>query len=366
MTDNPGLFRRYLLPSFALKGVIIGGGYATGRELTEYFMTKGIGGALLGMGLATIFWSVVAALTFALAVRFRAFDYRAFMQKLLGPLWFVFEICYIAFAILLLAVFGAAAGEVGASLFGLPTLAGTAFLAVAIAVVAGTGERAVEIMFKYVSVLLYGVYALFLVIAVSKFGSGIGEGLENATVESGWFADGIAYGSYNIVAAVMILPVLRHIVSPRQAAIAGAMAGPMAMLPGFFFLLAMIAFYPAILSETLPSDFLLRQMDIPAFRIAFQVMVFGALLESGVGVVHALNERVANAWKAGGPPRWLRPAMTITLLVACMFIADRIGLVSLIASGYRFMAMVFIFTFILPLLTIGVVRLWRTRAPAQP
>ena len=30
-------FQRFLLPGFALKAVIIGGGYATGRELAEYF-----------------------------------------------------------------------------------------------------------------------------------------------------------------------------------------------------------------------------------------------------------------------------------------------------------------------------------------
>ena len=30
------LFQRYLLPGFAFKAVVIGGGYATGRELAEY------------------------------------------------------------------------------------------------------------------------------------------------------------------------------------------------------------------------------------------------------------------------------------------------------------------------------------------
>jgi uncharacterized membrane protein YkvI len=172
---------------------------------------------------------------------------------------------------------------------------------------------------------------------------------------------GVTYGSYNIVAAIMILPVLRHIPTRRNALVAGAIAGPMAMAPGFVFLLAMIAFYPTILSETLPSDFLLQQMDVPGFRIAFQAMVFGALLESGVGVVHAVNERAVNGWNArrGAHPRWLRPALTAGLLVLCMFIADRIGLVALIAQGYRAMAVVFLLVFVLPLLTLGTSRLWR-------
>lgn len=359
---GPSFFQRYLLPAFALKGVIIGGGYATGRELAEYFLSQGPGGALLAMALATLIWSLVAALTFALALHFRAYDYRSFMARLLGRGWIVFEICYLLFAVLLLAVFGAAAGEVVASLTGAPLIGGTLLLALAIGIVAGLGERAVETMFKYVSVLIYGVYALFIALAVASFGGLIGAGLENTAAEPSWLAGGVTYGSYNIVAAIMILPVLRHIPTRRNALVAGAVAGPLAMLPGFVFLLAMIAFYPAILSETLPSDFLLQQMDAPAFRILFQIMVMGALLESGVGVVHAVNERAVNAWTArreGAHPRWLRAGLTAGLLVVCMFIADRIGLVTLIAQGYQIMAVVFLLVFVLPLLTLGAARLWR-------
>jgi uncharacterized membrane protein YkvI len=358
-------FQRFLLPSFALKGVIIGGGYTTGRELAEYFLSQGPTGALLAMLVATVMWSVIAALTFALAQQLRTFDYHAFIAALLGRAAILFEICYIAFSILLLAVFGAAAGEVMASLFATPPIAGTLALALAILIIAGLGEWAVEQMFKYVSVFLYATYALFLVLALASFAGPIGANFAAGGIESGWPVSGITYGTYNIVAAVMILPVLRHLGSRREALIAGAIAGPMAMLPALAFLVAMVAFHPAILTETLPSDYILQRIGSPAFRFAFQLMVFGALLESGVGVIHALNERVI-AWResrAPGttPPRWLRPALTITVLAACMFVANRIGLVDLIASGYRLMAGVFLVTFVLPLLTIGVARLVRTR-----
>ena len=359
-------FQRFLLPAFALKGVIIGGGYATGRELAEYFLSQGPTGALLGMLLATALWSLVAAVTFAFAHLFRAYDYRSFIRHLLGPGWIVFEICYLAFAVLLLAVFGAAAGEIVASITGWSNIVGTLMLALAIALVAGSGERAVEGMFKYVSILIYGIYALFIVYALSTFGDRVGDGLAGGGIETGWPISGLTYASYNIVAAIMILPVLRHIGSRREALVAGAIAGPMAMLPGFVFLVAMIGFYPEILSETLPSDYLLQEIGLPLFRVAFQVMVFGALLESGVGVVHAVNERVATAWedrRNAELPRWLRPGLTVALLAVCMFIADSVGLVELIASGYRLMAYVFLLVFVLPLLTVGVVRIARGRGP---
>lgn len=359
---GPTFFQRYLLPAFAMKGVIIGGGYATGRELAEYFLSHGAGGALMGMLLATGIWSLVAALTFALALHFRAYDYRSFMGHLLGRGWVLFEVCYILFAILLLAVFGAAAGEVVASLTGAPLVVGTVLLAISIGLIAARGERAVEVMFKWVSVLLYTVYGLFIVLALASFGGRIGGGLARATADSTWFAGGVTYGSYNIVAAIMIIPLLRHIPTRRNAVVAGAIAGPLAMIPALVFLLAMIGFYPEILSQTLPSDFLLQRMNIPEFRVVFQIMVLGALLESSVGVVHAVNERAVNAWtghRGAEHSRWLRPALTGVLLVTCMFVADRIGLVQLIASGYRVMAVVFLLVFVLPLLTLGARRLWR-------
>lgn len=54
------------------------------------------------------------------------------------------------------------------------------------------------------------------------------------------------------VGAVIILPVIRHLRSDRDAIIAGALAGPLAMLPAIIFFVCMCPFYPQILGEALP------------------------------------------------------------------------------------------------------------------
>ncbi|MBN8843123.1 MAG: hypothetical protein J0H88_07735 [Sphingomonadales bacterium] len=361
-------FQRFLLPGFALKAVIIGGGYATGRELAEYFVPSGPWGGLVAMLFATVIWSIVAALTFALARQLGAYDYRAFFRGLLGPGWVAFEAAYIIFVILILAVFGAAAGAIGAATFGWPEWAGSVLLAAAIVAVTARGTGVVEQMFKYVSILLYTVYGLFLVLALASFGGLIGEGFANAPPPSGnWMAGGITYASYNIVGAVVILPVLRHLTSQRDAVVAGLIAGPLSMLPAILFFVAMMAFYPAIGAETLPSDFLLRQMTVPGFHILFQVMIFAALLESGAGAVHAINERISGAVESRGRDALSTGARAIiatAILTVCMFVAGEIGLVDLIASGYRFLAWLFLAVFVVPLITIGTWRL--LRGPAVP
>ena len=351
-------FQRFLLPGFALKAVIIGGGYATGRELAEYFVPAGPWGGLAAMVLAMGIWSIVAALTFALARKLGAYDYRSFFKGLLGRGWILFEAAYIIFVILILAVFGAAAGAIGAATFGWPEWVGSVLLAVSIIAVTAWGTMVVEEMFKYVSILLYTVYGLFLILALGSFGGPIAEGFATAPAPSGsWMAGGLTYASYNIVGAVVILPVLRHFTSQRDAVVAGLIAGPLSMLPAILFFVAMMAFYPAIGGETLPSDFLLRQMNVPWFQFVFQIMIFAALLESGAGAVHAINERISGALESRGRAPLLARSRAIigaVILTICMAVAGKIGLIDLIASGYRFLALLFLAVFVLPLLTIGV------------
>jgi uncharacterized membrane protein YkvI len=353
-------FQRFLLPGFAFKAVVIGGGYATGRELAEFFLPSGPWGGLAAMLLAMVLWSVICAVTFAFAHAVGAFDYRSFFEELLGPGWIAFEIGYILFVTLILAVFGAAAGAIGSAMFGWPPLVGTLCLAAAIALFATYGNSSVERLFKYVSFLLYGVYALFLVLALGDFGELIAANFRVPAPSDGWALGGLTYASYNVVGAVAILPVVRHMTSRRDAMVSGMIAGPLAMAPALLFFVCMIAFYPGIVHETLPSDFMLQRLQLPFFHLLFQFMIFAALLESGTGSVHAINERIDAALRA----RWNRPLsnrargiIAGTLLIGCMFLADHFGLVALIASGYRALAYVFLAIFVLPVLTIGVVRL---------
>lgn len=361
-------FQRFLLPGFAMKAVIIGGGYATGRELAEYFLPAGPWGGLAGMMLAMLLWSVIAAATFAYARMVGALDYRAFFAELLGPAWIAFEGAYILFVVLILAVFGASAGAIGAAMFGWPVFAGTLALALAILATVTLGNAAVEGVFKYVSFLLYAVYAIFLALSLWRFGDRIADGFATPAPWNGWASGGLTYASYNIIGAVVILPVLRHLTSTRDAVVAGLIAGPLAMAPAILFFTCMIAFYPGIGAETLPSDFLLRQLDVPLFHWAFQMMIFAALLESGAGAVHAINERVAGVVRRRhGVALGARARAAIAggLLLVCMFVADRVGLIALIASGYRLLAYLFLAVFVLPLLTIGLARLLRRSAIPQ-
>jgi uncharacterized membrane protein YkvI len=259
--------------------------------------------------------------------------------------------------VLILAVYGAAAGAIGNAVFGAPIWVGTVVLGAGIAGVVAFGNRAVERLFRDVSYYLYAVYALFIVLALWRFGERVPSGFAANPQSSGWALSGLTYFGYNIIGAVVILPVLRHLTSDRDAVTAGAIAGPLTMLPALLFFIPMVAFYPDVQTATLPSDFLLQRIGIPAFHLLFQAMIFSALLESGTSSVHAINERIDHAWQARrgeALTHKARLAIAVVVLVGCMFLASRFGLVALIANGYRALAYILLATYILPLVTVGV------------
>jgi uncharacterized membrane protein YkvI len=353
-------FQRFFLPGLAFKAVVIGGGYATGRELAEFFLASGPWGGIKAMALAMGIWSAICVTTFLFSRASGARDYLSFVRALLGPGWIAFEAAYVLFVVLVLAVFGAAAGAIGAATLGTPTIVGTLVLMTAIALVTAYGNASVERLFTYVSFLLYGVYVLFVIFSLTHFGARIVAGFARPGASPSWVAGGAAYASYNVIGAVVILPVLRHLTSKRDAVVAGLIAGPLAMLPALMFFTCMMAFYPEIASATLPSDYLLQRLDLPAFRYVFQLMIFAALLESGTGFVHAVNERIGHAWRrrrGAELGRAARLGIALALLIFCMLLAEHFGLVTLIARGYRLFAAVVLLVFVLPLFTVGIFRL---------
>lgn len=350
------LFQRYLLPGFAFKAVVIGGGYATGRELAEYFLGSGPAGGALGMLVSTLCWSVLCVCTFLFAHVMKSRDFGAFFQALLGRGAVLFDLVYACFLLIVLSVFGAAAGELGHSVLHWPAWVGTVLLVLGIAAVVTHGNHSVEALFRYVTYFLYAVYAVLFVLCFFKVGDRITHAFATVPASGPWWLNGMTYAGYNAIGAVAILPVLRHLQSRRDAVIAGALAGVLGMLPALLFFVSMCAWYPDIATAVLPSDYLLARLDMPAFHILFQCMIFAALLESGSGIVHGANERIAGVLSRRGVvfSRAGRLAVGMGMLIVSVWIATEFGLVALVARGYRLLALMIVVVYVVPALTVGI------------
>lgn len=366
MTGSPSasprlpLLKALILPGLVFQSVVIAGGYGTGRELVEFFLSQGPKGALLGIAVATLVWSAVGAVTFEFARRVRAYDYRAFMQELLGRGAILYEVAYAGMLMLVLAVVAAASGEIVRDTFGLPYATGVALMMLLVGYLTLRGSELIERFLTLWSVLLYATYAVFAGWTVLEFGPEMQEALRSEPAGTGWALSGLRYAAYNIGILPAVLFVLRDHRDPRVTLAAGALVGPLAILPGLLFTVALFAAYPAVLDDAVPAATVLTALGSPTFQVIFQVVLLGTLVETGTGLIHALNERVAHAVEAGGRPfpDWGRSAVAVSLLALGAGLSS-FGLVALIARGYGLMTWVFLLAFVLPVLTLGTWRIVR-------
>ena len=357
----PEWFRRYLLPGFVFQSIIIGGGYGTGRELVEFFLQYGPLGGLLGLLIPTLFIVTVSCMiSFEFARAFHAYDYRSFFERLIGRGWILYEISFLIFLLLILAVLGSAAGNFLLETFDVPYAVGVIGLLLAVSFLVFKGTGTIEGFLTLWSFVLYAVYLVFFVWSMGTFGDQAMAALGAGEIREGWLNSGVRYAAATVGLIPAMLFATRHIQSRREALWAGFLAGPISILPAILFYLAMVGQYPAIVERPVPANFLLEVLGSRAFQIFFQVMLFGTLIETGSGLIHAFNERLAGSLKSGGRAlaNWVRPAVAIGLLVLAAALS-RFGIIGLIAQGYGTIAWVFLVLMVIPLGTVGIVKLRR-------
>ena len=354
-------FRVYLLPGFVFQGIVVAGGYGTGREQLEFFLNYGTLGGILGMWLVTaLVWGVVLAASFEFARMFKVYNYRSFFRELLGSLWVAYEGLYVLFLLLVLAVVGAAAGSTLQSIFNIPTSVGMLLLLAVVGLLTAKGSGIIARFLSWWTFAVYGVYILLIVLAFSAFGRQISQLLALGEVKPGWVLGGFRYGLYNLGVFPGVFFVLPEIRTRFEAVASGFIATVIAIIPGFLFYMAILGGYPQVMATDVPVLFLLQRLGAPSFFILFQVVFFGTLIETGTGFIHAVNERINSVYSDGGRqmPGVLRLAVSIVLL-SIAGVLSKYGLVDLIAKGYGTISWGFFVLHVVPLITIGLVKVSR-------
>jgi uncharacterized membrane protein YkvI len=360
---NTVFFKRYFLPGLVFQSIVIAGGYGTGRELVEFFLRYGPLGGLLAMFLVnTVIWSLVCAVSFELARRRRAYDYRNFCRQLLGPAWWTYEACYLVLMLIILAVVASAAGSILNETFGLPYVIGAIGMMGCVGFLVFKGSSTIEGFLSVWSLVLYTTYIVFCVWCFHRFGDAIYQNFALREVRPGWIIGGAQYAAYNIALIPAVLFAVRHVTTRKEALGAGILAGPIGIIPGFLFLLASVGQYPEILAKTVPANYLLEILGSRTFQIVFQIVLLGTLVETGTGLIHAFNERVAGVFaeKKQNMPGYIRPTIAVVMLMVASVFAQ-VGLIDLIAKGYGTITWGFWLVYVIPVLTLGV---WKITRPA--
>lgn len=358
------ILRKYIVPGLIFQSVVIGGGYATGRELIEFFFPSGPLGGVLGLLTSGVLFSIVLAIAFEFARVCNAYDYRTFCKALLGRGWWLFEIAYFTLLVLILSVIISASGELVADSLGAPRIVGALALAFLIAMLTFMGSSAITAVLAGWSGLLYVVYLLLFILAFSIFGEQIVDAFESSPPENTWFKDGVRYTAYNLAVLPAVLFSIRRLTRRRETIGAGLIAGAVAIIPALLFYTAMMGRYPEIGVQPVPAVFLMAALDIAWLEVIFHIVVFGTFVETGTGLLHAVNERISANYKERGKvlSRHVRPVAALAILAVAVISGSTIGIVDLIARGYGLLTYFFIAILVAPLLTVG---LWRITRSAR-
>lgn len=347
---------RYVVPGLVIQAVLVGGGYATGRELVEFFVSKGPLTGLAGIALTAGWFSAGTMVSFELARRRRTFDYQSFCKVFLGRFTLLFELGYYALLLLVLSVVSSAAGKLLAGMSALPELWGSVAYMAVVGFVVFFGNKVIEKVISAWSILFYASYGTLFVLVAVKFAPQLRAALAAAPLDwSEAFRASFSYLGYNVVIVPTLIFVARNFTSRTDALAAGALAGPLILLPGVASLVALSAFYPGIVREALPTYTVLSKLASPALSLAIECVILGAFVKTAVGLLHGLNERIARAAAERGHvmPRLARSAVSLGIMVVAVFVASTFGIIALIGRGYRFSSYFFLLIFFLPLMIRG-------------
>lgn len=369
--DLKNRFQQYVLPGIIFQSVLIGGAYATGREIVEYgakFGAKGVWSILaIGAG-----FSLMAVLAYEFARIYRVYDYRHFLKSLIGPLWPLFDLIYVVMVVITIAVVSAASGRVVEEVLGWSYWAGVGLVIVLVGVLEAGGRQLIE-RFKTVgSVVLYGGFVVFAGLVLAGTWDNVeavfarGDASYAGSVSVGFVLfTGILYVGYNLAVLPSTFFVLDYQTERRHTVWAGIITGLLATVPFILTYLAVLGHYPdaEVLGAQVPWLVMLGKVGGTGLVIAYTVVILWTLVETCTGMIHAVVRRIdANLEDLGRPV--LSPVQTGALTVGVLVTAailSRVGLIALVAQGYGAMAYGFLLLFALPLLTIGLFRIVRQR-----
>lgn len=359
-------FRQYLLPGIVFQSVLIGGAYATGREIVEYGARFGVSGIWSIIAIAAGF-SLMAALSFEFARVCRVYDYRRFVRRLIGPLWPIFDLIYVLMVLVTIAVVSAAGGRVVEEVLGLSYWMGVGIVIAVVASLEIGGRHLIERFKTIGSVLLYGGFVVFTGCVLWQRWEHVAavfvEG--NLAFAPAAVGTGILYVGYNLAAIPATLFVLDYQTERRHTLIAGIITGLLATVPFVLTYLAVMGYYPGVdvMEAEVPWLVMLRRAGGAALVSVYAMVILWTLVETSTGMIHAVLRRVDTNLEEVGRRRLTRTQTGVAtgLLLIGAAVLSRVGLIALVAKGYGALAYGFLFLFALPLLTVGFARLVRRK-----
>lgn len=275
-------------------GGVIGAGFASGREILQFFISYGERG-LWGAVLACVLFAYLGVVIMALSVSLGTQNYLTVLNKVLGrKLARIIDLLSMFMLPGGFAVMLAGSGAVFKEHLGLPPLLGIFSTAVFSSLVLLRGVRgfiginAVLVPVKIAAIVLVCLIALLIP------PSGGVESVTAAGQEKGlvFIWSGLLYVSYNMIVPLAVLSSLGKNVTLVQGIAGGLVGGVVIGLVIILVTAAGLSFYPAIAEYEIPLLFMASFLPA-SFKSALGLLIWIAILTTAVADVHGFASRLS-------------------------------------------------------------------------
>ncbi|KJK04672.1 YkvI family membrane protein [Pseudomonas tussilaginis] len=317
----------------AFIGVIVGAGFASGRELMLFFVNFGLWGLLGTLVSAALFTFLGMALA-GLGSRLHATSHKDVVYAICGRYLGLFVDLLITFFMFGVTVVMLAGG--GALLeqqFGIPALTGSVLVTLlVVAVVCLDVNKVIVLIGAVTPFLILAAIAIALYAVFTRDLSFAALDQVASQQESGarhWLLGAFLYVSYNVVAGAPMLAILGGAARGEKTAIWGGILGG-AGLGGLMLIMSAGLLSRLDTVADLPMPMLSIASEVsPVLGVIMCVIIFGMIVNTAVGMLYSF---VARLLPAG--TRNFRLGSVAAGVAA--FVCSLIGFISLVGQVYPF------------------------------
>ncbi len=344
--------KRVLVPGIIFQSVIIGGGYASGREAMEYCAKYGMNGLFVIILCAALF-SFLLFLSFLAAKKFQAYDYKSLSECLIKKYWILFELLFLFMAIIAISVVISTVATTASIHFNYNYILMTLLIILLLALLSFLGNKWI-IRYKSVgSFLLYSIYIFFFVsIYFSK--SEVKELNYEISLKPDWIISSITYVCYNLVAVPACFFTIKALKTKKEILWSSIIGGILAIIP---MLLIFLILYDevALQNEPLPLLNLIEAYLGKSVLLVYYFILIYTLSETGIGLIHAISDRIEvhlNYFKNIQFNK-IYKVMIAIITSFFAFVLAQFGVINLVANWYGNAAWGFFLLFVIPLIILS-------------
>ena len=348
-----------------------GAGFASGTQEVAYFVRHGWMAPFLPIWAMLIVGSLMYV-TLEIGRLNGVSSYSQIVGKAYVPIQVVLGTTYDIIQTISMLLAPAACLAAGAALFnqyfGIPTFFGTLIMLVLTVLVCIFGAKVVRTFGTILTVGMIIIVAIISFIGLAANWDNIARIIAQREIytsvgESLWY--GTLYGLFQSgiwAAGCASAAGMRYRNEAKGAAVLGIILNTvMLSLVTTMIMGGMPTVATDAQARLLPTLFVVRTLDIPAFNLIYPLLLFMALITTAVGFVFAVQGRLGLILFKKMENKVLKNAIISTLWLIVIWLVAQLGLLTIVQKGYAYLGYIYIFILIIPMFTLGVINLKKYR-----